>query len=124
ERLVGGRVDALEVVPGRQMADERPGVNARELLLADRECDHRNVFRGDFLVPELLVERYVRVAVDRGDHSGLPARRAELLDRGDSRLPVGVAERRVVDRDVLGLDSLGLEVRLESLVRRARIDVV
>ena len=40
------------------------------------------------------------------------------------RLPVGMPERRVVDHDVLGGDALGLEVGLEDLVRRARIDVV
>ena len=40
--------------------------------------------------------------------AGLLAGRAEPLDRGDARLPVRVAERRVVDRDVRGGDALGL----------------
>ena len=53
----------------------------------------------------------------------LPAR-AELLDVGDDGLPVGMTERRVVDHDVLVGDALGLQVGLEDLVGRARIDVV
>ena len=76
------------------------------------------------LVAELLVERHVRVAVDRRDHGGLLPRRAELLDVGHDRLPVGMPERRVVDHDVLGRNPLRLQVRLEDLVRGARIDVV
>ena len=100
ERLVRRRADALEVVPGRQVADERLGVEARELLFADREGDDRDVLGRDLLVAELLVERHVGVAVDRRDDRRLLAGRAEALDRRDARLPVGVAERRVVDRDV------------------------
>ena len=106
------------------MADERLGVEARQLLLADREGDDRNVFGRNLLVAELLVERHVGVAVDGRDDRGLLAGRAEPLDRGDAGLPVGVAERRVVDRDVRGLHALGQQVGLEDLVGRARIDVV
>ena len=106
------------------MADQRLGVEARQLLFADRERDDRDVFGRDLLVAELLVERHVGVAVDGRDDRGLLAGRAEPLDRRDARLPVGVAERRVVDRDVLGLDALRLQVGLEDLVGRARIDVV
>ena len=73
---------------------------------------------------ELLVERHVGVAVDGGDHGGLLAGRAELLDVGDDGLPVGMAERRVVDHDVLGFDALRLQISFEDLVGRARIDVV
>src|SRR5258706_4444783 len=40
-------------------------------------------------------------SVDGRDDRGLLARRAELLDVGHDRLPVGVAERRVVDHDEL-----------------------
>ena len=42
----------------------------------------------------------------------------------DDRLPVGVAERRVVDHDVFVLDALRLQIGLEDLVGGARIDVV
>ena len=122
--LLAGRADALEVVPRGEVADERLGVEPRQFLFADRERDHRDVFRRDLLVAELLVERHVGVAVDRRDDRGLLAGRAEALDRRDARLPVGVAERRVVDRDVGGGDALRLEVRLEDAVGRARVDVV
>ena len=124
ERLVGRRVDRHEVVPRRQVAEQRLGVDAGQLLLADREGDDRNVGRLDALVGQLLVEGHVGVAVDGRDHRGLLAGRAEALDRGDAGLPVGLAERGVVDRDVLGLHALGLQVGFEDLVGGAGIDVV
>jgi len=43
ELLVDRRLDGLEVVPGGEMANQRLGVDAGELLLADRERDDRNV---------------------------------------------------------------------------------
>ena len=122
--LFAGRVDRLEVVPRREMADERLGVEAGELFLADRERDDRNVGRLDALVAELLVERHVGVAVDRRDHRRLLAGRAERLDLRHFGLPVGEAERRVVDHDVLVRDALQLQIGGEDLVGRARIDVV
>ena len=118
------RVDGLEIVPGREVADERRCVEAGELFLADRKRDDRNVFGRDARVAELLVERHVGVAVDGGDDGGLLAGRAERLDVGDDRLPVGMTERRVVDHDVFRRDALRSEVRFEDLVGRARIDVV
>ena len=80
--------------------------------------------RLDALVAQFLVERHVGVAVDGRHHRGLLAGRAELLDVRDDGLPVGMAERRVVDHDVLVLHPLQLEVGLEDLVGRARVDVV
>ena len=124
ELLVGRRLDRLEVVPGGEMADQRLGVDAGELFLTDRERDHRNVGRLDALVAELLVEGNVGVAVDGRDHRGLLAGRAELLDVGHDRLPVGMTERRVVDHDVVLGDALRLQVGFQDLVGGARIDVV
>src|SRR3712207_9389390 len=72
------------------------GVDAGELLFADREGDDRDVGRLDALVSELLVERHVGVAVDGRDHRRLLAGRAELLDVGDDRLPVGIDRKSVV----------------------------
>ena len=97
---LAGRLDRLEVVPGGEMADQRLGIDAGELFLADRERHDRDVLGADAQVAELLVERHVGVAVDGRHHRGLAALRAERLDGGDARLPIGVAERRVVDRDV------------------------
>jgi hypothetical protein len=45
------------------MANERLGVDAGELFLSDGENDHQNVGRFHALIAELLVERYVSVAV-------------------------------------------------------------
>ena len=45
EVVVGRRLDRLEVVPGGEVADQRLGVDAGELFLADREGDDRNVRR-------------------------------------------------------------------------------
>ena len=107
ERLVLRRVDRLEVAPGREMPDQRLGVEAGEFLLADRERDDRNVGGFDALIAELLVERHIGVAIDGRDHRRLLAGRAEFLDRRDFGLPVGEAERRVVLQDVFVLDALG-----------------
>ena len=106
------------------MSEQRLGVDAGELLLTDRERHRRDVLGLDALVAELLVEGHVGVAVDGRHDRRLLAGRAELLDVGNDGLPVGMPERRVVDHDVLGLHAFRLEVGLEDLVGRARIDVV
>ena len=100
------------------------GVDAGELLLADRERDRRQVRGVDALVRQLLVERHVGVAVDRRDDRGLLALAGERLDVGDDGLPVGMAERRVGLHDVLVADALGVEEGAQDLVGGARIDVV
>ena len=53
----------------------------------------------------------------------LPAE-PNFLIVGHDVLPVGMAERRVVDHDVVRRDALRLQVGLEDLVGGARIDVV
>ncbi len=58
------------------------------------------------------------------DHRRFLARRTELLDLRHDALPVRVAERRVVDHDVLVLDALRLQVRLEDLVRGSGVHIV
>src|SRR5690606_41669102 len=118
ELVVVFREKTHEVVPRGEMADERSRIDARKLLLAHRERDDRDVLGGDALVRELLVEGYVRVAVDRRYHGRLLAGRPEALDFGDDRLPVGMAERRVVDHDVRVGHALRLQVRLERSEER------
>ncbi len=54
EGLVGRVLDRLEVVPGREVAEQRTGVDAGQLLLADREGDDRNVGRLDAWLPSSL----------------------------------------------------------------------
>ena len=71
EGIVGLVLDAHEVVPGGEMADQRLGIDAGQLFLADREGDHRNVGGGNTLVAQFLIERHVGVAVDGGNHGGL-----------------------------------------------------
>src|SRR5256885_10890114 len=55
-------LDRLEIVPGREMPQQRLGVDAGEFFLADRERHGGNLGGLDALVAELLVERHVRVA--------------------------------------------------------------
>jgi len=68
-----GRLDGLEVVPGSQMAEERPDVHAGEFFFPKRQRHNRNVGRLDALAAELPVKGNVGVAVDGGDNSGLLA---------------------------------------------------
>ena len=124
EGVIGIGLDAHEVVPGRQMADQGPGVEAGQLLLADGEGDDRDLLGGDALVAQLLVEGDVGVAVDGRDHRGLLALGGEGLHIGDDGLPVGVTEGRVVLHDVGVGDALGVQEGPQDLVGRARIDVV
>src|SRR6267142_887749 len=115
ELVVGRALDRHEVVPRREMTDERLGVDAAQLFFADRERHHRHIGGLQALVAELLVEGHVGVAVDGRDHRGLAAG-GELLDVGDDGLVVAVAERRVDLLDVLVGDALGLEEGAQDLV--------
>ena len=124
ELVIGVRLDAHEVVPSGEMADQRAGVEAGQLLLADGEGDHRDLLGLDALVTELLVEGNVGIAVDGGDHRGLFALRCEGLHLGNDGLPVGMAEGRVVLHDVVVGDALGVQEGAQDLVGGARIDVV
>src|SRR3990172_5888201 len=72
-RVVLGVLPRHEVVPRREVADQRLGIEAAPLLLRDLGSDHRHVGRLQPLVAQLLVEGHVRVAVDGRDHRGLLA---------------------------------------------------
>ena len=124
EFLVAIGFDGLELVPGREVADQRFGIETGKFLFADREGDDRNVLCRDALVAEFLVEGKVGVAIDGGNDGGLLALRTEIFDVGHNRLPVGMAERRLIDHDVRVGNVLGLEIGLEDLVGRVRIDIV
>ncbi len=106
------------------MADERFGIDAREFFFTDGECDDRDIFGGDFLIAEFFVEGNVGVAVDGGDDGGFLTGRAEFLDGGYTGLPIGVAERSVIDGDIFVLDAFGEEISFEDFVGGARIDVI
>ena len=106
------------------MADQVFRVDAGEFFFADRERYDRDVRCLDAGVGQLLVEGHIGVAVDRRDHRRLLAGRGEALDRGNFGLPVGVAERGIIDLDVLGRDAFRLQKSLEDLVGSARVDVV
>ena len=122
--VVGVGIHAHEVVPGGQVAHQRRRVDTGQFLLTHGEGNHRDVGRGDALVAQFAVEGHVGVTVDGGHHGGLLAGGTEGLDVGDDVLPVGVAERGVVDHDVFGGHTTVLEVGLEDLVGGARVDVV
>ena len=61
ETLVLGRFDRHEVVPRGKVSDERLGVDATKLLLADRERDDGQARGLQALLAELAVKRLVRV---------------------------------------------------------------
>src|SRR6267142_6549525 len=113
--VIGRALDRHEVVPRREVTDERIGVDAAQLFFTDRDRHHRHIGGLQALIAELLVERHVGVAVDGRDHRGLAAC-GELLDVGDAGLVVAVAERRVDLLDVLVGDALGLEEGAQDLV--------
>src|SRR6185436_148686 len=94
ELVVDGRLDRHEVIPCREMSDERAGIEPGKLLLPHREGHHRNVGSLDALITKLLIERHVRITVDRRYDRRLLACRSELLDLADDGLPVGMPERR------------------------------
>ena len=120
--LVG--LDALEVVPGSQVTDQRFGVDTGELFFTHREGNHWNILGRYALITQLLIERHVRITVDGGDDGGLFTRRAELLHIRDNGLPIGMAEWGVVDHDVGSRDALGLQIGFEDLVGGTRVDIV
>src|SRR6266850_876969 len=123
ERGVVLVLERHEVVPGGEMANQRLGVDAAQLLFAHGERDYRDVRRLQALVSQLLVEGHVGVAVDGGDHRGVAAG-PERFDLRDDGLVVVVTEGRVRLRDVRFGDALHLEERPQDLVGGARIDVV
>ena len=124
KRLVLGGVIAHKIIPRGQMPHQRPGVNAGQFFLANREGHDRDVLGRDALIGELLVKRHIGVAVHGGHHGGLFAGRAEFFDVGHDALPVGMAKRGIVDHDVPGLKTPGLEIGLQDLVGGARIDII
>src|SRR2546425_1872683 len=123
ELLVVRVLDGLEVVPRREVADQRGGIHAAQLVLGHAVRHDRRVLASQTLIGELLVEGHVAVAVDRREHARAAAR-GEALDLADDRLVVLVAERRVLLLDVRGRHALGDQERAEDLVRRAREHVV
>ena len=58
-------VDAHEVVPCRQMANQRCGVDTGQLLFTNRKGDDRDIIGGYTLVTQFLVERDIGITVDR-----------------------------------------------------------
>jgi len=106
------------------MADQVRRIESRQLFLANREGDHRNVVGGDARRCQFLVEADIGIAIDGRDHADLLAIGAERHDIGDDRRPVRMAERRVVDEDVFLGDAIVFQILLENAVGRARIDIV
>ena len=114
----------FEVVPRGEMADQRLGVEPGEFLFADRKRHHWDVGRLDALIAEFLVERNIGVAIDGGHHRRLLAGRAERLDLGHLGLPIGKAERGVVDHNILVGHPFLLEIGFEDFIGGARIDII
>src|SRR5690606_5965075 len=64
ELLVRIALDGLEVRPATELANELFGRKATELVLGDRERDHRRDIGGETGGGVFLEERYVGVAVE------------------------------------------------------------
>ena len=118
-----GIFDRHEVVPCRQVAHQRLGIDTAQLLFTHRERHHRHIGGGQAGVAQLAVERHVGVTIDGGHHRGLATRR-EGLDVGDDGLVIGMAEGRVFLHDVRIRHPLAVEEGPQDLVGGARIDVV
>ena len=123
EVFVGRIIDGLKVVPCREVADQRFGIDAAQLLFPHREGHHRHIGRFQTLVSQLFVERHVGIAIDGGDHCRF-ATGGEFFDIGDDGLVIAVAERGVDLLDIFVLDPFGMQEGAEDLVGGARIDVV
>ena len=123
EGIVLRCLDAHEVVPGGQVANQRLGVDAAQFFFAHREGNDRHIGRLETCVTQLFVERHVRVTVDGRDHRSLAARR-EFLDVGHNGLVITVPERGVDLFDVFLGNALALEERAQDLVGRAWIHIV
>ena len=121
--FVGRIIDGLKVVPCREVADQRFGIDAAQLLFPHREGHHRYIGRFQTLVSQLFVERYVGIAINGGDHCRF-ATGGEFFDIGDDGLVIAVAERGVDLLDIFVLDPFGMQEGAEDLVGGARIDVV
>ena len=98
----------------------RPG----KLFLSDGEGHDGNVIGRDAGSRQFLVETDVGIAVDGGDHADLLAVSTKGHDVGHDLGPVGMAEGRVVDEDILFRDALAHQIGLKDVVGRARINVV
>ena len=120
---VGRVIHGLKVVPGREVAHQRFGVDTAQFLFSHGEGHHRHVGGFHRLVRQLFIERYVRIAVDGGDHRRFATRR-EFLDVGDDGLVVAVTKRGIDLFDILIRDAFRVQERTQDLVGGARIDVV
>ncbi len=91
------------------MATQRLGIHAGEFFFADREGNDRDVFSLDALVAEFLVKGTLASPLTVETTAVFLPSRSEFLDRGDFRLPVGEAERGVVD--LMSSSFTPLEIR-------------
>ena len=121
--FIGRVIHRLKVVPCREVADQRFGIDAAQLLFSHREGHHRHVGRFQTLVSQLFVKRHVGIAVDGGDHRRFAAG-GEFFDIGDDGLVIAIAERGVDFFDIFVLDPFGMQEGAKDLVGGARIDVV
>ena len=121
--FVGRCVDALEIIPRRQMPHQRLGVDAGKLLFAHRKRNHRNLVGRDALVGQFFIERHVGIAID-GRHHGSVARGAEFFHIGHNRLPIRLAKRRVIHHDVFGGNAFRFQIGFENFIGGARIHII
>ena len=124
ERVVFRRLDGLEIIPCRELAGQTARANLEQFAVADRERHHRKGVGVHLLGDQLPVEMRVGVSVDGRYHRGPFSFRTESLDPCDDLAPVGMPERRVDRRDILGCYAFVGEIGAQDLVGGPRIDIV
>ncbi len=117
-------VDGHEVVPRRQVTNQRSGIQTRQFFFPYRESDDRNVFSLDALVRQFLIERHIGIPVDGRDHSGFLTGRPEGFDVRHNGLPVRMTKWGIVDHDVFRGHAFIQQIGLQDFVRGAGIDIV
>ena len=117
-------IDTHEIVPCGQMAHQRFGIHTRQFFLAYRKGNDRDLFCGNTLVTQFLIEWYVGITVNGRNDGRFLAGRTEFFDIGDNTLPVGMAEWRVVDHNILLVHAFGQQISFKNLVGGAWINIV
>ena len=121
--LVDRVIHRLEVVPGGEVAHQRFGVDAAQFLFAHRERNHGYIGGFESLVGQLFIEGHVGVAIDRGDHGRLAARR-ELFDVGHDGLVIAVTKRGVNLFDVFVGYAFSVQEGAQDFIGGAWVHVI
>ena len=118
------RFNTHEIIPRSQMAHQWLGVETGKFFLTHGKGNNRNIFGGNTLVTQFLVERNIGIAINGGDYCCLFTCVAEFFDVGNNGLPIRMAKRRVVDHDVFFLNAFCNEIGFKDFIGGARIHII